>query len=112
MSDKTEEPTPKRLRKAREEGDSGASAFASQPLALVIAVVLLPATLGAVASTTGTRLREAIEAARSLDELRAAFAARGVELLTMSAATGEGVGAVLEALWRRLALAPRSTHGG
>lgn len=39
----------------------------------------------------------------SVDELRAAFAERGVELLTMSAATGEGVAEVLEALWRLVA---------
>jgi GTP-binding protein len=43
----------------------------------------------------------------SIEELRAAFAARGIELLTMSAATGAGVDAVLEALWRLLARAPR-----
>ncbi|MEZ4401369.1 MAG: GTPase ObgE [Kofleriaceae bacterium] len=34
------------------------------------------------------------------DELVARFAARGVTLLTMSAATGEGVDRVLEALWK------------
>ncbi len=39
----------------------------------------------------------------TVDELRAAFAERGVELLTMSAATGEGVAEVLEALWRLVA---------
>jgi len=38
----------------------------------------------------------------SVDELVAAFAARGVELLTMSAATGVGVEAVLERLWTHL----------
>ncbi|MBK9034568.1 MAG: GTPase ObgE [Myxococcales bacterium] len=36
----------------------------------------------------------------SVDELVAQFAARGVTLHTMSAATGDGVDAVLEALWR------------
>jgi len=44
----------------------------------------------------------------SVDELRAAFAARGIELLTMSAATGEGVRDVLEALWKLLAATPRA----
>ena len=43
----------------------------------------------------------------SADELRAAFAERGVTLLTMSAATGEGTTEVLEALWKLLAAAPR-----
>ncbi|MBP8811657.1 MAG: GTPase ObgE [Kofleriaceae bacterium] len=45
----------------------------------------------------------------SIDELRAAFAERGVTLLTMSAATGEGVDLVLEALWRLIAARPRPT---
>jgi GTP-binding protein len=36
------------------------------------------------------------------NEARRAFAERGVEMLTMSAATGEGVPAVLEALWSHL----------
>ncbi|RMH43313.1 MAG: GTPase ObgE [Deltaproteobacteria bacterium] len=36
--------------------------------------------------------------------LRAAFADRGIELLSMSAATREGVRAVLDALWRHLGL--------
>lgn len=38
----------------------------------------------------------------SIEELTAAFAARGHTLLTMSAATGAGTDAVLEALWRLL----------
>jgi len=44
----------------------------------------------------------------SVDELRGEFAARGIELLSMSAATGEGVQAVLEALWRVISVKPRS----
>jgi GTPase len=36
-------------------------------------------------------------------ETRRAFAALGVDLLTMSAATGEGIASVLEALWSHLA---------
>jgi GTP-binding protein len=38
----------------------------------------------------------------TVEEHVAAFAARGIELLTMSAATGEGVPAVLERLWAHL----------
>ena len=38
----------------------------------------------------------------SVEDHVAAFAARGIELRTMSAATGEGVPAVLEALWKHL----------
>ena len=36
----------------------------------------------------------------TVEELTAQFAARGHTLLTMSAATGEGLDAILEALWR------------
>jgi len=40
-----------------------------------------------------------------VDELTAALAARGVTLITMSAATGHGIRAVLDALWAHLARA-------
>ena len=36
----------------------------------------------------------------TVDELRARFAERGITLHTMSAATGDGLDAILEALWR------------
>jgi GTP-binding protein len=35
-------------------------------------------------------------------ELKERFAARGIELLSLSAATGDGVGAALEAVWKQL----------
>ena len=38
----------------------------------------------------------------SIEDHVAAFAARGIELRTMSAATGEGVAEVLEAVWRHV----------
>jgi len=38
----------------------------------------------------------------SIEELTAAFAARGHTLLTMSAATGQGLDAILEQLWRMI----------
>ncbi|MCL2450024.1 MAG: EscU/YscU/HrcU family type III secretion system export apparatus switch protein [Polyangiaceae bacterium] len=50
MTDKTEEPTPRRLRKAREDGDAGVSVFAAQSLALVVAAVLAPAVVRATAA--------------------------------------------------------------
>jgi GTP-binding protein len=46
------------------------------------------------------------ESRDGLAELQAAFAARGVELLAMSAATGEGVREILERLWRQVAADP------
>jgi flagellar biosynthesis protein FlhB len=66
LSEKTEEPTPRRLRKAREDGDAGASAYAAQSIAFLVAVLLSP---GAVRSTA----------------LHAAGAIRGVLLAEESA---------------------------
>jgi type III secretion protein U len=60
LSDKTEEPTPKRLRKAQEEGDSPQSSFASQALAFLCAVAIAPAAVSALAARSSTDLRAAI----------------------------------------------------
>jgi flagellar biosynthesis protein FlhB len=60
VSDKTEEPTPKRIRKAQEEGNSPLSTFASQSIAFVCAVAIAPAAIVALASRAGGDLRLAI----------------------------------------------------
>jgi type III secretion protein U len=60
MPDKTEAPTPRRLRRAREEGDSGVSAYAAQAVAFVVAVALVPSAVGALASRASADLRHAI----------------------------------------------------
>lgn len=60
MSDKTEAPTPKRIRKAQEEGNSPLSTFASQSVAFVFAVALAPSAVGALASAAGAGLRAAV----------------------------------------------------
>jgi flagellar biosynthesis protein FlhB len=60
LSDKTEQPTPRRLRKAREEGDSGASAYAAQALAFTVAVAAVPSALGALAWWASAALRVAL----------------------------------------------------
>jgi flagellar biosynthetic protein FlhB len=65
LSDKTESPTPRRLRKARDEGDSGASPYASQALAFVVAVALAPSAVRALAARAGDDLRVAIARAAS-----------------------------------------------
>ncbi|HEY8090992.1 MAG TPA: EscU/YscU/HrcU family type III secretion system export apparatus switch protein [Polyangiaceae bacterium] len=57
MSDKTEEATPRKLRKAREEGDSGASTFAAQAVAFVVAVALAPSAVRALAGNAADSLR-------------------------------------------------------
>jgi flagellar biosynthesis protein FlhB len=63
VADKTEEPTPRRLRKAREEGDSGASAYASQAVAFTAAVALVPALAGALGGWATGAIRSALSAA-------------------------------------------------
>lgn len=65
MSDKTEEPTPKRIRKAQEEGRSPLSTTASQSVAFLATVAIAPSAVSALASRTGADLRGAI--ARAAD---------------------------------------------
>ncbi len=60
MSEKTEEATPKRLRKAQEDGDSGQSAFASQAVAFLVAVALVPGAAAMLVSRSADGLRAAI----------------------------------------------------
>jgi type III secretion protein U len=63
VSDKTEAPTPRRLRKAREEGDSGASPLAAQSIAFLAAVAIVPGAVRALTSRAAHDLRAAIEQA-------------------------------------------------
>lgn len=60
MSDKTEEPTARKLQKAREKGDVGASPFASQALGFFVAVMLAPGAILATSGRVGDWLRGAI----------------------------------------------------
>ena len=60
MSDKTEDPTPRRLRKARAEGDSGVSSYAAQSIAFVVAVAMVPEAVRALANHASAGLRAAI----------------------------------------------------
>jgi flagellar biosynthesis protein FlhB len=63
---KTEEPTPRRLRKARAQGDSSASHALGQTAGLVAAVLLVPGALAATAARAAELLRSAL-AGRPLD---------------------------------------------
>ena len=72
MSDKTEQPTPKRLRKAREQGDSAVSANLAQSVGFVSVLALLPALLSALAAGAGSALRAAL-AGEPGDPLQAAW---------------------------------------
>lgn len=57
---RTEEPTAARVRQARAEGDTGASAYASQAVGLVIAIALVPRALAALAEVAEHLLRDGI----------------------------------------------------
>jgi type III secretion protein U len=71
MTDKTEAPTARRLQKAREEGDSGVSGYASQSVAFVAAIVLVPLALSRLAAQSVEDLATAIgSAARPTAEVR------------------------------------------
>jgi flagellar biosynthesis protein FlhB len=63
VSDKTEEATPKRLKKAQEEGNSPLSTFASQSVAFLCAVAVAPAAAAALAFDSKDGIRSAIGAA-------------------------------------------------
>lgn len=60
MSEKTEDPTPRRLQKAKEEGDSGTSTYAAQAVAFFVALALVPAAVRALALDSSDALRAAI----------------------------------------------------
>jgi flagellar biosynthesis protein FlhB len=99
MGDKTGDPTPRRLRRAREEGDAGVSAFAAQGVAFVVAAVLAPAAVRALADQSATALRAAIERAAYLHspwilfdgtELASAVVALSLPVLA-AAGTASGV---------------------
>jgi flagellar biosynthesis protein FlhB len=60
MSDKTEEPTARRLNKARQEGDSAVSATLGQSVGFLVVVALLPGLFLALTVGAGAALRSAI----------------------------------------------------
>jgi flagellar biosynthesis protein FlhB len=66
VSDKTEPPTPRRLRRARERGDSGVSAYAGQAVAFVVAVAVAPRVIRSLAALATADLRAAIARAASV----------------------------------------------
>jgi flagellar biosynthesis protein FlhB len=93
VADKTEEATPRRLRKAREEGDSGASAYAAQALAFVVAVALVPSAVKALAAWAADGLRAAIAHAAAPGEARfdAESLATAVVALTFPVLVAAGI---------------------
>jgi flagellar biosynthesis protein FlhB len=78
---KTEEPTPRRLRKAREEGDSPVSQALGQGAGLLVALFLVPLALGA----TAVRAADLYRAALTGLEPERAPALLAIDVVTLSA---------------------------
>ena len=101
MSDKTEQATPKKLRKAQEEGDSPISAFASQSVAFLCAAFVAPAAITALASQSAIDLRSAIAHAAEPSPtatLAPAAVATTVVLLTVPILAAAAVAAAVAAV--------------
>jgi flagellar biosynthesis protein FlhB len=60
VSDKSEDPTPRRLAKAREKGDVAVSGAASQALGFVVAIALVPAVIATTAAEASSAFRRAL----------------------------------------------------
>jgi flagellar biosynthesis protein FlhB len=60
VSDKTEDPTPRRLAKAREKGDVAVSAVTSQSLGFLVAVLIVPPAVAATAARATELVRAAL----------------------------------------------------
>lgn len=84
MAEKTEAPTPRRLRRAREEGDAGASSFAAQAVGFLVAVAVAPAAVGELARHSAADLRAAIAQAGSFEDARFDGADLGGSVLALA----------------------------
>ena len=83
MSEPTEQPTPRRLARARREGDSGVSVFAARALGLLATLAVLPAAVRAFVVWWTGAMRTAIAAAphANVEVVDFASEARAVVLL-------------------------------
>jgi flagellar biosynthesis protein FlhB len=90
---KTEDPTPRRLRKAREQGDSPASQALGQTAGLAAAVLLVPGALAATAAEAAGLVRNALAGQPPLDApaLSLSVIRLSTPLLLAVAAVGAGV---------------------
>ncbi len=71
MTERTEAPTPRRIRKARERGDVAVSAYASQAVAWGVGLLVMPAALAAMVERTSLLIRAALTPAASSLSLHA-----------------------------------------
>ncbi|MDQ2644766.1 MAG: EscU/YscU/HrcU family type III secretion system export apparatus switch protein [Myxococcota bacterium] len=95
MSDKTEQPTPRRLRHAREQGDLAVSGALTQAVAFLVALSLVPSLVSAGFGVASRAVAYAAEG-RALEpaELALAVLTVTVPLLTAAAFTSWCVGLV------------------
>lgn len=95
MSDKTEEPTPRRLRRAREQGDSAVSSALGQGVGVIAVVALLPAFGSALMASAGAALRAAIDSGRAdVSQALGLWVALSAPLLGVAAAVSAILGFV------------------
>ena len=90
MSDRTEEATPKRLRKAAEDGDVAMSSALTSAAAFLVAGSLLPAAAGALLAWATAALRNATsgkDPALLLQEAASALVGLSLPLVAAAAAT-------------------------
>ncbi|HEX6274680.1 MAG TPA: EscU/YscU/HrcU family type III secretion system export apparatus switch protein [Polyangiaceae bacterium] len=80
MSDKTEQPTPRRLRRAREQGDGPVSAAFVSSVAFLLPLVLVPA----VAEATAARATELVHAAARRPDAFASARALALDVTVLS----------------------------
>ncbi|HKY38594.1 MAG TPA: EscU/YscU/HrcU family type III secretion system export apparatus switch protein [Polyangiaceae bacterium] len=95
-SDKTEQPTPRRLRKAREEGDSAVSVELGRSIGLLVVLAVLPGLLAAIAAGAGAALRAAINGGGRADPSGAAWllVSLATPLLAAAAAVSAALGLI------------------
>jgi flagellar biosynthesis protein FlhB len=86
MSDKTEEPTPRRLRRAREEGDSPVSLALVQSAGFVVAAVALPGAALATTASFSRLVRAALEEPAAASPVVLALEVLGLSLPLIAAA--------------------------
>ena len=85
MSEPTEQPTPRRLARARREGDSGISVFAARAIGLLAALAVFPTAARAFGAWWTDAMRGAIAAAPRADVGAVDFASEGRALVLLAA---------------------------
>jgi type III secretion protein U len=95
VAEKTEQPTARRLRQARKEGDSPVSASWAQSIALVVAVAVVPGAVRALWANAARGMRDALAPSAHLTtaSLIAALESAGAGLLALALPLIAAVGA-------------------